>query len=420
MMPNRPDEAKPDKKPPLLLVDQALHAILAQLPQTNKTTKPLDKALGFTLAEDLVAVLTLPPQAVSAMDGYAVRAADVTSLPCILTRIAESAAGHPWTGKITAGQAVRVFTGATIPDGADTIVIQEDVDPVAEQDNVKITVRSAEIAGRYIRPAGLDITAGQVILPAGTLLSARAIGLAIAAGLTHASVRLRPRIGVLSTGDELVSPGELPGPGQIISSNASFLANFVRACGAEAVDLGIARDVPGAMLDAVRRASNLDLVVTTGGASVGTHDHIVSDLGSSGQNALHFWKIAMRPGKPLISGNVDGIPLVGLPGNPVSTAVCALVFLRPAIAHMAGGTASSLQFLMPLAADLSINDQRQDYIRAQITTKDGVQMIMPAPRQDSSMMSVLATANALIVRPPHDPAKAAGEVVSVIPLPDLG
>ena len=420
MMPNRPNEAKSDKKPPLLPVDQALAAILALLPQTNTTIKPLDKALGFTLAEDIVAVLTLPPQAVSAMDGYAVRAADVTSFPCKLTRIAESAAGHPWTGKIVAGQAVRVFTGAAIPDGADTIVIQEDVDPVAEQDNVEITVRSAEIAGRYIRPAGLDITAGQVILPAGTLLSARAIGLAIAAGLTHASVRLRPRVGVLSTGDELVSLGELPGPGQIISSNASFLANFVSACGAEAVDLGIARDVPGAMLDAVRRASNLDLVVTTGGASVGTHDHIVSDLGSSGQNALHFWKIAMRPGKPLISGNVDGIPFIGLPGNPVSTAVCALVFLRPAIAHMAGGTASSLQFSMPLAVDLGINDQRQDYIRAQITTKDGVQAIMPAPRQDSSMMSVLATANALIVRPPYDPAKAAGEFVPIIPLPDLG
>jgi molybdopterin molybdotransferase len=243
--------------------------------------------------------------------------------------------------------------------------------------------------------------------------------LAIAAGLTHASVRLRPRVGVLSTGDELVSPGQIPGPGQIISSNAIFLANFVRACGAEPVDLGIARDVPGVMLDAARRASNLDLIVTTGGASVGTHDHIVSDLGSSGQNALHFWKIAMRPGKPLISGNVDGIPLIGLPGNSVSTAVCALVFLRPAIAHMAGGTASSFQFLLPLAVDLDTNDQRQDYIRAQIITRDGAQVIVPAPRQDSSMMSVLATSNALIVRPPFDPARVAGELVSVVLLPDL-
>ena len=418
-MPNRPDDARANKKPSLLPVDQALTAILTLLPQTMAVTKPLDQALGLTLAEDLFAVLTLPPQAVTAMDGYAVRAADVRSFPCKLTRIGESAAGHPWTGKITSGQAVRVFTGAAIPDGADTIVIQEDVDPVAEQDNIEITVRNAESAGRYIRPAGLDITAGQVILPTGTLLSARAIGLAIAAGLTHASVRLRPRVGVLSTGDELVPPGQLPGPGQIISSNAYFLANFVSACGAEAVDLGIALDVPGVMLDAVRRANSLDLVVTTGGASVGTHDHIVSDLGSCGENALHFWKIAMRPGKPLISGNVDGIPLIGLPGNPVSTAVCALVFLRPAIAHMVGGTASSLRFLMQLAVDLGANDQRQDYIRAQIITKDGVQVILPAPRQDSSMMSVLATSNALIVRPPFDPAKVAGELVSVVPLPDL-
>jgi molybdopterin molybdotransferase len=343
----------------------------------------------------------------------------VTQLPCQLTRIAESAAGHPWDGEIAAGQAVRVFTGAAIPDGADTIVIQEDVDPVAEENGVVITVRSAEPVGRYIRPAGLDITAGQVILPAGTLLSARSIGLAIAAGLTTATVRACPRVGVLSTGDELVRPGEMPGPGQIISSNASFLMNFITACGGHAVDLGIARDKPGAMLKAVQQAGALDLVVTTGGASVGTHDHIVSDLGSSAENALNFWKIAMRPGKPLISGNVNDIPLIGLPGNPVSTAVCALVFVRPAIAHMVGGSADPLQFELPLSVDVEANDQRQDYIRAVISTKDGRQTVTPAPRQDSSMMSVLANANAFIIRPPFDPAKAAGERVWVMPLPPL-
>ena len=419
MMPTRPASPTAARKSPLLPVDDALAAILALLPSTATTVKPIDQALGLTLGEDLVAALTLPPQAVSAMDGYAVRSEDVTQLPCNLTRIAESAAGHPWTGKITAGQAVRVFTGAAIPNGADTIVIQEDVDPVAEQDGVEITVRGAEIAGRYIRPAGLDITAGQVILAAGTLLSARAIGLAIAAGLTQAVVKLRPRIGILSTGDELVGPGQTPGPGQIISSNASFLNSFVTACGGEAVDLGIARDVSGAMLAAVRQASQLDLVVTTGGASVGTHDHIVSDLDSGDQSALNFWKIAMRPGKPLISGHVEGIPLIGLPGNPVSTAVCALVFLRPAIAHMAGGSAASLQFQLPLAVDLGENDQRQDYIRAVIKTEDGTQMVLPASRQDSSMMSVLATANALIIRPPFDPPKTVGERVWVMPLPPL-
>lgn len=419
MMPNRPDASKPTGKSSLLPVDQALAAILERLPQTMPVRKQLEQALGFTLAEDLTAALTLPPQAVSAMDGYAVRGADVTQLPCQLTRIAESAAGHPWDGEIAAGQAVRVFTGAAIPDGADTIVIQEDVDLVAEENGVVITVRSAEPVGRYIRPAGLDITAGQVILPAGTLLSARSIGLAIAAGLTTATVRACPRVGVLSTGDELVRPGEMPGPGQIISSNASFLMNFITACGGHAVDLGIARDKPGAMLKAVQQAGALDLVVTTGGASVGTHDHIVSDLGSSAENALNFWKIAMRPGKPLISGNVNDIPLIGLPGNPVSTAVCALVFVRPAIAHMVGGSADPLQFELPLSVDVEANDQRQDYIRAVISTKDGRQTVTPAPRQDSSMMSVLANANAFIIRPPFDPAKAAGERVWVMPLPPL-
>ena len=321
-------------KAKLLAVDDALAAIIAMLPHTGTNVLQLGDALGYTLAEDLVARLTLPPKDVSAMDGYAVRGKDINTLPRQLTRVAESAAGHPWSGSINAGQAVRVFTGAAIPDGADTIVIQEDVDPVAEQNGVKITVRSAEPVGRYIRPAGLDVREGQVILCAGTQLSARAIGLASAAGLTQAVVSLRPRIGILSTGDELVHPGKIPGPGQIISSNVSFLKGFLTASGADAVDLGIVGDTPGAMVSSVRNANNLDLVVTTGGASVGVHDHIVSDIDNSEGSKLNFWKIAMRPGKPLISGTVEGIPLIGLPGNLVSTAVCALVFLRPAIAHM--------------------------------------------------------------------------------------
>ena len=380
--------------------------------------------LGYTLAEDLVARLTLPPQAVSAMDGYAVRGEDVSSLPCQLTRVAESAAGHPWFGAINEGQAVRVFTGAALPDGADTIIIQEDVDPVAEENGINITVRSAEPVGRYIRPAGLDVTEGQIILRAGTQLSARAIGLASAAGLTEALVSLRPRIGVLSTGDELVNPGTIPGPGQIISSNASFLRGFMTASGAEVVDLGIVRDASGAMLSRVRSAKNLDLVVTTGGASVGVHDHIVSDLNDSGGSKLNFWKIAMRPGKPLISGTVDGIPLIGLPGNPVSTAVCALVFLRPAIAHMTRDSRIGVGsidhiFKVPLGVALEANDHRQDYIRANLQDSANGQIILPASRQDSSMLSVLATANALIVRPPHDLAKRAGEMVDVLQIPAL-
>ncbi len=411
-------------KTALLSVEDALAAIITMLPPTGTAALPLGDALGYTLAEDLVASLTLPPQAVSAMDGYAVRGEDISTLPCQLTRIAVSAAGHPWSGAINSGEAVRVFTGAAIPDGADTIVIQEDVDPVAEQNGVEITVRSAEPAGRYIRPAGLDVIKGQVILCAGTLLSARAIGLATAAGLTEALVSLRPRIGVLSTGDELVEPGTIPGAGQIISSNASFLKAFVGACGAESIDLGIARDKPGAMVSAVQNAKNLDLVVTTGGASIGIHDHIASDLDNSEGSKLNFWKIAMRPGKPLISGAVDGIPLIGLPGNPVSTAVCALVFLRPAIAHMTGDRRTGPRpvdsvFTVPLGADLDANDHRQDYIRACLKDNANGQIVFPAPRQDSSMLSVLASSNALIVRPPHDPAKNAGDMVNVLQIPAL-
>ena len=408
----------------LLAVDDALAAIIAMLPKTGTDVLRLGDALGYTLAEDLVARLTLPPHDVSAMDGYAVRGEDVSTLPCQLTRVAESAAGHPWSGALNAGQAVRVFTGAKIPNGADTIVIQEDVDPVAEQDGVTITVRSAEPTGRYIRPAGLDVTKGQVILSAGTQLSARAIGLASAAGLTEALVSMRPRIGVLSTGDELVHPGEIPGLGQIISSNASFLMGFLTASGAEVIDLGIVRDIPGAMVSSVRNAKNLDLVVTTGGASIGVHDHIVSDIDNSEGSKLNFWKIAMRPGKPLISGTVEGVPLIGLPGNPVSTAVCALVFLRPVVAHMTRDSRIGLSsidpiFKVPLGVHLEANDHRQDYIRANLQDSAGGPIVLPAPRQDSSMLSVLVRANALIVRPPHDLAKRAGELVDVLQIPAL-
>jgi len=225
----------------------------------------------------------------------------------------------------------------------------------------------------------------------------------------------------------LVPPSHHPGPGQIISSNASFLCAFVESCGAIPVDLGIAPDRPGALLDAIRRAPGLDqapldLIVTSGGASVGTHDHVIDDITGEahhGASGVNFWKIAMRPGKPLISGYIDKIPLIGLPGNPVSTAVCAMVFLRPALAHLAGGSDSSPCFAMPLGSDLDENDQRQDYIRAVIIEKHGLHTVQPAPLQDSSMMSVLTGATALIVRPPFDPARKAGAMVRVMPIPPL-
>ena len=432
--------------PPLLPVDQALARILEGLPRTAIEHLPLERAHGRILAAPLASRLTLPEQDVSAMDGYAVNAADCHALisadnseqgQITLTRIGESAAGHPWAGRLGSGEAVRIFTGAVVPDGADTIILQEDVTASAEQDGASIILTEAPITGRFIRTAGLDVKAGTQILPAGTPLSARALALALSTGHAEAAFYARPRVGILSTGDELVSPGETPGPGQIISSNAAYLAAFVAACGAIAVPLGIARDQPGAMLASVRSVRDaqgvgdgpLDLIVTTGGASVGVHDHIVSDLeattttntndtATSPKSALDFWKIAMRPGKPLIYGRVDGIPLLGLPGNPVSSAVCALIFLRPSILHMAGGAPDETLLTARLATPLAANDQRQDYLRARLSHDgDDLPLITPFDRQDSSMISVLSRSDALLVRPPFDPARAIGDLVTALPIP---
>ena len=401
----------------LLPVDAALDKILTSLSRTMPTRLLLTDALGHTLAEDIQAELTLPPHDVSAMDGYAVRADDVADCPATLTRIGEAAAGHPWTGRVEAGQAVRIFTGGYVPDGADTIIIQENVNATSEADHSVITVHEGATKGRYIRPAGLDISAGALALGKGTLLSARCIGLAIAAGATSADVSQPPRIGILSTGDELVAPGQIPGPGQIISSNAAFLSAFVKSCGAEAVDLGIAADKPGVVSNAVMATDNLDMVVTTGGASVGNHDHIVNDLADG---ALDFWKIAMRPGKPLIWGKIGNTPLLGLPGNPVSTAVCALVFLAPAITKLGAGTHHQHLFSAAITSDLPKNDLRQDYIRASMGCADnGMTSLRPAKLQDSSMMATLAHADAFIVRPPFDPPLTAGDIVSILPMPRL-
>ncbi len=400
-----------------LSVDAALDRILASLSPTMPTRLLLTDALGKILAEDIHAELTLPPHDVSAMDGYAVRADDVADCPIKLTRVGESAAGHPWAGHVEAGQAVRIFTGGYVPDGADTIIIQENVDATSEANHTVITVREGAAKGRFIRPAGLDISAGALALSRGTLLSARSIGLAIAAGATRAVVSRPPRIGILSTGDELVPPGQIPGPGQIISSNAAFLSAFVKSCGAEAVDLGIVADKPGEVSSAIMAATNLEMVVTTGGASVGNHDHIVGDLADG---ALDFWKIAMRPGKPLIWGKIGNTPLMGLPGNPVSTAVCALVFLAPAISKFGGRTDQRHLFSATITTDLPENDLRQDYIRANMErTDDGVTNVRPAQRQDSSMMSTLAYADAFIVRPPFDPPITAGDIVSILPMPSF-
>ena len=404
----------------LLPVAEARARILAGLSPGQAETCHLAESMGRVLASDVAARLSLPVEPVSAMDGYAARAADCSSVGTTLTRIGESAAGRPWTGTLGAGQAVRIFTGAVIPDGADCIILQEDVDASAEEDGASVIIGEVPQEGRFIRPAGLDVKAGDVIIAAGTVMSARLIALATSAGHTHVSLWPCPHVGVLSTGDELVIPGETPGRGQIISSNATYLSAFVRACGGVPVNLGIARDRPGAMLEQVRSAPlPLDLIVTTGGASVGVHDHVVDDLSSSGTE-LGFWKIAMRPGKPLIHGQIDGIPLLGLPGNPVSSAVCANIFLRPAIARLSGGSYEPELVTARLGCDLPENDRRQDYLRSTLAVDaDGNMAVEPARKQDSSMIGIYAHANALIVRPPFDPPKSAGDAVMVMRLDPL-
>lgn len=410
-----------DSKPrPLLPVDDARARILEGLVPGDAERCALAEAMGRVVASDVASRLSLPPEAVSAMDGYAIRVADCQTVGATLTRIGESAAGRPWDGRLGPGQAVRIFTGAVVPDGADGIILQEDVEAGSETDGAVITVNEVPRDGKFIRPAGLDVTAGDIILTAGTVMSARLISLATSAGHTDISVWRRPHIGVLSTGDELVLPGDVPERGQIISSNATYLAAFIRACGAVPVDLGIARDRAGAMLEQVRAASlPLDMVVTTGGASVGTHDHLVSDLSSAGTE-LGFWKIAMRPGKPLLHGRIDGIPLLGLPGNPVSSAVCANIFLRPAIAQLSGSKHRPQMIAAELTEALRENDQRQDYLRSSLRYgEDGRARVTPARKQDSSMISIYANADALIVRPPFDAAKSAGDQVMVMRLDPL-
>jgi len=314
---------------------------------------------------------------------------------------------------VGAGETVRIFTGAPLPDGADTIVIQED----ADQDGDRVVVREGAPAGTYVRPAGLDFVAGAIGLTAGRRLSARDIGLAAAMNHPWLRVRRRPRVAILATGDEIVRPGDPIGPNQIVSSNALALSALITAVGGDPIMLGIAPDESAALRRMAAGAQGADLLVTTGGASVGEHDLVRSGLAPDGLE-LDFWSIAMRPGKPLMFGRLGTVPLLGLPGNPVSSLVCALVFLKPALETLLGlARAREPRQTAVLASDLKANDRRQDYLRARFEGDAGDgRRVAPFAKQDSSMLSPLAQADCLIVRPPNAPALAAGSAVEIIPL----
>jgi len=392
-------------------VEAARARILAALAATPPETVALAEAAGRVLASPVAARLTQPPAAVSAMDGYALRAADA-ALGARLRVVGEAPAGHPFAGQIGPGEAVRIFTGAFIPKGADSILLQED----ATAEAGTVLVREAVTQGRWVRPAGLDFATGETLLAAGRKLTARDIGLAAAANHPWLTVHRRPRIGILATGDEIALPGDPLPMGGIVSSNAHALAAMLRAAGADAVILPIAPDDADAIATLAQGARGCDMLVTTGGASVGEHDLVQKALVPGGF-ALDFWKIAMRPGKPLIWGRLGETPMLGLPGNPVSALVCAVVFLLPAVAVMAGLPAAPTPSAAALAgADLAANDQREDYLRC---TLDG-EVATPFSRQDSSMLKTLARADALLIRAPHAAALPAGSPVRIIRLSALG
>jgi molybdopterin molybdotransferase len=392
----------------LLPVDTALERLLAGVVPLAPETVALAEASGRVLAKPLLAQLTQPPFNASAMDGYAVRSADIGSIPRELQVIAESAAGHPFVGLVGEGEAVRIFTGAALPAGADSVVIQEDVTRSGET----VTVRVPVPRGDNVRAAGGDFAQGQPILAAGRRLTPRDLLVAAAAGHASLPVRRQPRIAILATGDELVPVGAFPGVGQIISSIPPGLAAMVRAAGAVPQECGIARDTLADLDAHITGAADADVLVTIGGASVGDHDLIGQALKARGLS-LEFWKIAMRPGKPLLYGRLGEQIVLGLPGNPVSAMMCAHVFLMPLVAALQGCAMHRRSVEAILGEAIPATAPRRHYMRMRLDERDGQRIAWSAGAQDSSLVSVLAAADGLLILEPGAAALPAGSVVHI-------
>lgn len=397
-------------------VAEAQQSIFSMMARAKTESCALDAAHGRVLAADITAKTDHPAADISAMDGYALASTGkkLAKGSCF-ELVGEAAAGHYSDRSISDDQAFRIFTGAYLPDGADSVAIQEDV----SRDGDQICLNEAVKRGQFVRPKGLDFSAGEVILQAGTILGARQLALACLAGYSALPVRQKPVIAILSSGDELVPIGQMPKAGQLINSNSVFLAHALRQAGAEVADLGIIPDKKGALISALQEGltthKQFDLIVCTGGASVGEHDHIAADLMTDSNAQIDFWRIAMRPGKPLIAARWSDIPFLGLPGNPVSAGVCSLVFVLPAIQMFLGLPALPETRTLPLAVDMPENDRRQDYIRAVYTRQpDGGVAVHPLGKQDSSMLRNFCEAELLILRPPFAKPAKAGELVSVI------
>ena len=400
----------------LISVEEALHRVLASSHRLEPESVAIDDAHGRTLSAPLHAKRTQPPFDASAMDGYAVRGEDIATIGSALRVIGESAAGHAFQGEIGAMEAVRIFTGAPVPDGADTILLQE----YAKRESNTVVVETSEAIGRHIRKTGLDFAEGAILLEAGHRLNERSLALAAAMDHGHVEVYRKPRVAILATGDELVRPGEAARHDQIVASNHLTVAALVRAAGGEPIQLGIAGDSFFALERGIlaAEAERADVLITLGGASVGDHDLVQSALTRRGME-LGFWRIAMRPGKPLIHGKLGEMSILGLPGNPVSSYVCARLFLTPLIRAMQGDPNAARDLSEPAILGCAVrqNDKRQDYLRSEfVIDPDGLPVVTPYEVQDSSMIRVCAEAGALVIRTPNAPAQEKGEKCRIIRL----
>jgi molybdopterin molybdotransferase len=400
----------------LLPVAEALQRVLVHALPLPAESIALADAHGRVLAQDLSAARTQPPDDVSAMDGYAVRAIDVATPGAHLRVIGEVAAGHPFAGRVGSAEAARIFTGGVIPPGADTVVIQEDV--TRNADNIVVGVAAGP--GKHVRKAGIDFQAGTTLLKQGRRLTGR--DLTLAAAMNHAMLPVyrKPRVAVLATGDELVLPGEKPRPGQIVYSNGYSVIALARTECAEVINLGIARDQLEEIVAAMRRAREwgADMLITSGGASVGDYD-LMQQAFTAESIDLSFWRVALRPGRPLMHGRMGQTHVLGLPGNPVSAFVCALLFMVPLIRKVSGRIDAEPQIESArLGSALRANDERSDYLRATLTSgENGPPVATAFPAQDSSLMTPLANADCLIIRAPFAPAAAAGDVCRIVKLP---
>ena len=397
----------------LMPVEEARARILSGVKPLAVENVPLAKALGRVLAKPLNARRDQPPFNASAMDGYGVRAVDVAIAPATLKVIGTSAAGHAFKGKLKSGEAIRIFTGAPVPVSADAVVIQENTE---KDGSSSVTVLQSIRVGQNIRPLGLDFKKGDTLLPRAIQLNARDIGLAAAMNCDIVSVRRRPVVAVIATGDELVLPGQKPRADQIVSSNSNALVAMAEGFGCEVINCGIIPDNLKATERAILKMVKADVLLTTGGASVGDHDFIQQALKNTGVK-IDFWKIALRPGKPFMYGRKGKQHVMGLPGNPVSALVCARLFLKPLLNAMQGLTVEDAVTTARLGVGMAANDGRQDYVRARLgIAPDGSRTATPFNKQDSSMQRTFRDAHCLIIRPPNGPEAPAGELVPILNL----